>query len=63
MESSQRIAERLRGYNSGVPDKGYPVNRTSNHTAARRRPRGWHQNLRRTRKLQKRARRARRGKR
>ena len=39
------------------------VNRTSNHTGAKRRKRGWHQNLRRTRKLQKRARRAQRGRR
>ena len=39
------------------------VSRTSNHTRARRRPRGWHQNLRRERLRQKRARRAQRGKR
>ena len=39
------------------------VNRTSNHASAKRRARGWHQNLRRTRKLQKRARRAQRGRR
>jgi len=39
------------------------VNRTGNHTRARRRPRGWHQNLRRERLRQKRARRAQRGKR
>ena len=39
------------------------VNRTSNHARARRRPRGWHQNLRAERLRQKRARRMRRGKR
>ena len=39
------------------------VNRTSNHARAKRRPRGWHQNLRRERLRQKRARRAQRGKR
>ena len=39
------------------------VNRTSNHTAARRRPRGWHQNLRAERKRQKQARRVQRGRR
>ena len=39
------------------------VNRTGNHTRARRRPRGWHQALRAERKRQRRARRAQRGKR
>ena len=39
------------------------VNRTSKNARAKRRPRGWHQNLRRQRKRQKQARRAQRGKR